>query len=96
MKKVLIIALGATMLTPFVSEASVSESVSYLAVERTIEVCTFNGHITTRTKGIYDTDANTIRVHGNTYNIQRNSKYGQSGKEGAYEYVAAGKYYFNL
>ena len=104
MKKVLIIALGSIMLTPFISEASGSCLQTHSAISccstRTITVYMIkqqNGmSIKTQKKAIYDTDQNTICVNGETYGIRYNSQYGQSGSKGAFEYVAGGIYYFNL
>ena len=50
---------------------------------------------TARCKGTYDSDANTLTVHGNTYRVRVNPRYGDGTKYGNYYYVA-GDYYFDL
>lgn len=52
--------------------------------------------ITARKQGQYDPDNNTVTIDGCTYNVRENPRYGTNCKEGAYEYMAGGEYYFNL
>ena len=63
-----------------------------------IEKRSSGGWIKARTTGNYDSDENTITVHGSTYRVQDNPYYGESddGGRGSYSKVAGGKYYFNL
>jgi len=55
-----------------------------------------NAVVATKKSASYNENNNTITVGGSTYKVQSNPYYGDSGKRGAYRYVAGGKYYFNL
>ncbi len=59
-----------------------------------------NGSVWMKTKktGIYDSNNNKINIGGTPYEVKENPYYGDddSHGRGAYRYVAAGQYYFNL
>lgn len=53
--------------------------------------------MTIKVSATYDSDSNTITVSNKgPYKVEENPYYGSDDKRGAYRYVAAGQYYFNL
>ncbi len=69
-------------------------SVTVMKIERRSS----GGWIKAKTTGNYNSDENTITVHGSTYRVQDNPFYGESDDagRGSYSKVAGGKFYFNL
>lgn len=63
-----------------------------------IEKRSNGGWIKAKSTANYNSDENTITVHGSTYRVQDNPYYGEDdeGGRGNYSKVAGGKYYFNL
>lgn len=62
----------------------------------TVNVYKIQGNITAKTTGYYDSDDNTISVHGQTLRVYDNPNYGKGGKTGSYRYMAGSNYFFNL
>ena len=70
-----------------------SYSITVMKIKKTGRVW-----IKAKSTGNYNSENNTITVHGSTYRVQDNPYYGEedAGGRGNYSKVAGGIYYFNL
>lgn len=104
MKKIVLLLLftvSFSFVNAGVNEATVlnSKPVCVAPEEQSVNVYMIKGGgvvSVTRKKGIYDSETQTLTVDGRNYKVMYNSEYGESGKRGAYQFVAGGIYYFNL
>lgn len=78
-----------------VDESSNQEILLAYGSTYTVSCIRFTNVGTARTRGVYDSDDNTITIHGETYRVRVNPYRGDGTKRGDYYYMA-GEWFFNL